>query len=278
MPGYGWIFPLGDGRVNAGVGLLSAEGRWKGVNTTQLMDAFVDCAPESWGLSPETSLRAAHRRQAPHGPVGRSARRRQRRSPSATPPGRSTRSTARASPTATRPAGWPRPRSARRSAGEGEQALVDYERSSRRLRPLLQDGPGLRPPDQHPELMRVCVGPGMHSERSWSGCCASWPTWCGPTRSVRPRSATGRSSSSPDSSPTPRSRESGRLSCGLTTGGGSQPRRARSGGVAAWSKASSPTGLRRSGRRAGAERDARGDAATNGVSHVRPEPRCLSPA
>ena len=34
VPGYGWIFPLGDGRVNAGVGILSVEGRWKGVNTT----------------------------------------------------------------------------------------------------------------------------------------------------------------------------------------------------------------------------------------------------
>ena len=42
VPGYGWIFPLGDGRVNVGVGLLSTDRRWKGVNTTQLMDAFVE--------------------------------------------------------------------------------------------------------------------------------------------------------------------------------------------------------------------------------------------
>ena len=52
VPGYGWIFPLGDGRVNVGVGLLSVEGRWKGVNTTHLMEAFVNQAPSSWGLSP----------------------------------------------------------------------------------------------------------------------------------------------------------------------------------------------------------------------------------
>ena len=56
VPGYGWIFPMGDGRVNVGVGLLSTEQRWKGVNTSTLMDTFVDYAPESWGLSPETSL------------------------------------------------------------------------------------------------------------------------------------------------------------------------------------------------------------------------------
>jgi geranylgeranyl reductase family protein len=55
VPGYGWIFPLGDGRVNAGVGILTVEGRWKGINTTHLMDTFVRWAPGSWGLSPETS-------------------------------------------------------------------------------------------------------------------------------------------------------------------------------------------------------------------------------
>jgi geranylgeranyl reductase family protein len=56
VPGYGWIFPMGDGRVNVGVGLLSTEQRWKGINTSTLMDMFVDCAPASWGLSPATCL------------------------------------------------------------------------------------------------------------------------------------------------------------------------------------------------------------------------------
>jgi geranylgeranyl reductase family protein len=55
VPGYGWIFPMGDGRVNVGVGLLSTDQRWKGINTSHLMDAFVAYAPASWGLSPETS-------------------------------------------------------------------------------------------------------------------------------------------------------------------------------------------------------------------------------
>src|SRR6202453_557153 len=50
------MFPMGDGRVNVGVGLLSTDRRWKGVNTSHLMDAFVNWAPESWGLSAETSL------------------------------------------------------------------------------------------------------------------------------------------------------------------------------------------------------------------------------
>jgi geranylgeranyl reductase family protein len=55
LPGYGWIFPVGDGRVNVGVGLLSTFNEWKSVNTSHLMDAFVDWAPKSWGLSPDTS-------------------------------------------------------------------------------------------------------------------------------------------------------------------------------------------------------------------------------
>jgi len=56
VPGYGWIFPLGDGRVNVGVGLLSTDRRWKGVNTSTLMDHFVAYAPREWELSPATSL------------------------------------------------------------------------------------------------------------------------------------------------------------------------------------------------------------------------------
>jgi len=55
LPGYGWIFPVGDGRVNVGVGLLSTFSQWKSVNTSKLMDAFVDWAPKSWGIAPETS-------------------------------------------------------------------------------------------------------------------------------------------------------------------------------------------------------------------------------
>jgi len=55
LPGYGWIFPVGDGRVNVGIGLLSTFNQWKSVNTSQLMESFVDYAPASWGLSPETS-------------------------------------------------------------------------------------------------------------------------------------------------------------------------------------------------------------------------------
>jgi geranylgeranyl reductase family protein len=58
VPGYGWIFPLGDGRINVGVGLLSTDRRWKGVNTTRLMETFVGYVPEHWGISAESSCGA----------------------------------------------------------------------------------------------------------------------------------------------------------------------------------------------------------------------------
>ncbi len=55
VPGYGWIFPLGDGRVNVGVGLLSTDRAWKGVNTTKLQDYFVAQVGDEWGLNESTS-------------------------------------------------------------------------------------------------------------------------------------------------------------------------------------------------------------------------------
>src|SRR6266851_5165535 len=58
LPGYGWIFPVGDGTVNVGVGLLSTFTGWKDVNTSHLMDAFCATAPERWGISPDTATGA----------------------------------------------------------------------------------------------------------------------------------------------------------------------------------------------------------------------------
>lgn len=54
LPGYGWVFPLGDGRVNVGIGLLSTFNQWKEVNTTHLLERFVEYVPARWGLGPET--------------------------------------------------------------------------------------------------------------------------------------------------------------------------------------------------------------------------------
>ncbi|HDH24919.1 MAG TPA: geranylgeranyl reductase family protein [Actinobacteria bacterium] len=56
MPGYGWVFPLGDGTVNVGVGLVSTFSDWKHVNTSRMMDAYVRAAPRYWKLTEDGAL------------------------------------------------------------------------------------------------------------------------------------------------------------------------------------------------------------------------------
>ena len=67
VPGYGWVFPLGDGRVNVGVGLLSTGGAWKGVNTTKLQEYFVAQTADAWGLNDSTSCGPATGGRLPMG-------------------------------------------------------------------------------------------------------------------------------------------------------------------------------------------------------------------
>ncbi len=55
LPGYGWVFPAGDGSVNVGVGVLSTFKAWRDVNTSHLMEAFSHMVPEYWGIDPEAS-------------------------------------------------------------------------------------------------------------------------------------------------------------------------------------------------------------------------------
>jgi menaquinone-9 beta-reductase len=55
LPGYGWIFPLGDGEINVGIGLLSTFRDFKSVNTTHILEEFVATAPEYWGISEATA-------------------------------------------------------------------------------------------------------------------------------------------------------------------------------------------------------------------------------
>ena len=44
MAGYGWIFPLGDGVVNVGAGLLNTFKRFQEVSARKVIDAFVATA------------------------------------------------------------------------------------------------------------------------------------------------------------------------------------------------------------------------------------------
>ncbi|MGI8425623.1 MAG: geranylgeranyl reductase family protein [Actinomycetota bacterium] len=53
LPGYGWVFPVGDGTVNVGVGLLTTFGRWRGVNLNHLQRGFVDMLTKTYGITHE---------------------------------------------------------------------------------------------------------------------------------------------------------------------------------------------------------------------------------
>jgi len=55
LPGYGWIFPVGDGTINVGIGLLSTFRDWKSVNTSHLMNEFASTAPAYWGIGPDAA-------------------------------------------------------------------------------------------------------------------------------------------------------------------------------------------------------------------------------
>ena len=52
MPGYGWIFPVGGGTINVGVGLLSPFKKFKAVNTTHLPDSYAHMIADRWEIDP----------------------------------------------------------------------------------------------------------------------------------------------------------------------------------------------------------------------------------
>ena len=50
VPGYGWMFPAGDGTVNIGVGALSTMKGFKSLNLNTLLDQYASLVRESWEL------------------------------------------------------------------------------------------------------------------------------------------------------------------------------------------------------------------------------------
>jgi geranylgeranyl reductase family protein len=56
LPGYGWLFPLPDGTVNLGAGLLNTFTNFKDVSAQRLFDAFATMLPAGWGISEETAI------------------------------------------------------------------------------------------------------------------------------------------------------------------------------------------------------------------------------
>ncbi|MGB2568764.1 geranylgeranyl reductase family protein [Micromonospora citrea] len=55
LPGYGWIFGLGDGRVNAGLGILNSSSAFGKTNYRRLLTDWLANTPEDWGMTDETN-------------------------------------------------------------------------------------------------------------------------------------------------------------------------------------------------------------------------------
>jgi menaquinone-9 beta-reductase len=55
LPGYGWLFPLADGTINLGAGLLNTFKDFKDISAQRLFDAFATMLPPQWGFSEENA-------------------------------------------------------------------------------------------------------------------------------------------------------------------------------------------------------------------------------
>lgn len=56
LPGYGWIFALGDGTANVGLGSVSSTARATQLDYKSLMAAWMRNAPPEWEFTPENQL------------------------------------------------------------------------------------------------------------------------------------------------------------------------------------------------------------------------------
>src|SRR6185312_9081700 len=50
LPGYGWIFGLGDGRVNVGLGVLNSSSAFGKTNYRRLLTDWLANTPADWGM------------------------------------------------------------------------------------------------------------------------------------------------------------------------------------------------------------------------------------
>ncbi|CAN5487364.1 geranylgeranyl reductase family protein [soil metagenome] len=67
LPGYGWIFGMGDGSVNVGLGVLNSSAGFQKTNYRQLLTRWLDNTPEEWGFREENALCATQGAGLPMG-------------------------------------------------------------------------------------------------------------------------------------------------------------------------------------------------------------------
>ena len=53
LPGYGWVFGMGDGTSNVGLGILNTTKSFRNVKYPELLRAWLKNTPEEWGFNEE---------------------------------------------------------------------------------------------------------------------------------------------------------------------------------------------------------------------------------
>ncbi|MFE1317239.1 geranylgeranyl reductase family protein [Kitasatospora phosalacinea] len=53
LPGYGWIFGMGDGTSNVGLGILNSSPAFGDLNWREVLKSWCASMPEEWGYTPE---------------------------------------------------------------------------------------------------------------------------------------------------------------------------------------------------------------------------------
>ncbi|NGO67165.1 geranylgeranyl reductase family protein [Streptomyces boncukensis] len=53
LPGYGWIFGMGDGTSNVGLGVLNTSASFKDLDWREILKAWCASMPQEWGYTPE---------------------------------------------------------------------------------------------------------------------------------------------------------------------------------------------------------------------------------
>ncbi|MGC4154746.1 MAG: geranylgeranyl reductase family protein [Propionicimonas sp.] len=56
MPGYGWIFAMGGGRVNVGLGTVNSSATSTKQNYRQMLQRWLANTPEEWGFAPDNQV------------------------------------------------------------------------------------------------------------------------------------------------------------------------------------------------------------------------------
>ncbi|MEZ5087089.1 MAG: geranylgeranyl reductase family protein [Tessaracoccus sp.] len=56
LPGYGWIFPMGDGTINAGLGVVSTSTGFGKTDYRAMLKQWLDGTPEEWGFRDENRV------------------------------------------------------------------------------------------------------------------------------------------------------------------------------------------------------------------------------